>query len=262
MLGKIIAFSGKGGSGKTTLASLALRQFLRLGRKPILAVDADANSTLALTLGVASGGTLADIREAVGEAAQKPSEIPKQRLMDQWLAEVLSEEEGFDLLQMGRPEGPKCYCYVNGLLRRYLSLLRENYAYVLVDCEAGMEYLSRLVVDDVDALVLVAEATPVGLTTAHRIAGLTDALPIRVRRRILALNKVPPAWSPSGRPLPRVDAVVEVPFDEDVARRCAAGQPIDDRAARDARPAIEELADQCLGLSSPRPLAARAEEVT
>ena len=45
---------------------------------------------------------------------------------------------------MGRPEGPNCYCYVNGLLRRYLKLLRDNYPCVVVDCEAGMEHLSRL----------------------------------------------------------------------------------------------------------------------
>jgi CO dehydrogenase maturation factor len=261
MAGAIIAFSGKGGSGKTTLASLVLRQLIRSGRRPILAVDADPNATLALTLGITPGGTISDIREAVGEAAQKPSEIPKERLMNQWLAEVLSEEEGFDLLQMGRPEGQKCYCYVNGLLRRYLSLLRESYAYVLVDCEAGMEYISRLVVDDVDSLVLVAEATNVGLTTVDRIAQLTESLPIKVHRRVLAINKVTPDSPPVGsRKLPRTDAVVEVPLDADVARRCAAGEPIDEHAAREARPAIEELADQITGVSSDRPLAARAGE--
>jgi CO dehydrogenase maturation factor len=261
MAGSIIAFSGKCGSGKTTLSSLVLRQLIRMGRRPILAVDADPNATMALTLGVPAGGTISDIRDAVGEAAQKPSEIPKERLMNQYLAEVLSEEEGFDLLQMGRPEGQKCYCYVNGLLRRYLSLLRESYAYVLVDCEAGMEYISRLVVDDVDTLVLVAEATNVGLTTVDRIARLTESLPIKVHRRVLAINKVGPHSPPaSSRKLPRADAVVEVPLDEDVARRCAAGEPIDDQAAREARPAIETLVDHILGLSRPQAVAAQAGE--
>lgn len=252
--GIMIAFSGKGGSGKTTTTALVLRELLRTGRGPVLVVDADPNATLGLTLGVEPGGTISDLREEMGAAAKNPGEISKDRLMDQWLAEILREHTGFDLLTMGRPEGPKCYCYVNGLLRRYLKILRGNYAYVLVDCEAGMEYLSRLIVDEIDALVLVAEPTPVGLTTAARIAGLGASLPIRIRRRVLAVNKVRPDAAERVRQLqadvPHVQAAVHVPFDDDLARRCALGQPVDDSAAGDARGAIEELLGFCLGQPS------------
>jgi len=250
MPGAVVAFSGKGGSGKTTLAALVLRQLVRLGCKPVLAVDADPNATLAWTLGLNVNGTIADLRDRMGEAAQKVTEIPKDRLMGQWLAELLIEDAGFDVLTMGRPEGPKCYCYVNALLRRYLQELRESYAAVVVDCEAGMEYLSRLTVDDVDTLVLVAEATQVGLTTVKRIAELADALPIRLRRRVLALNKVgQPAFVETLFPeagLPNVDATVRVPFDEDLYRRCARGDPIDAAAGDAARPAVGELTRLCL----------------
>ncbi len=255
MPGKIIVFSGKGGSGKTTMASMVLRELVRLGKKPVLAVDADPNATLGLTLGVDVPGTMADLRDKMGEAAQKPGEISKERLLDIWLQELLSEQKGFDLVTMGRPEGPKCYCYVNGLLRRYLSILRENYAYVLVDCEAGMEYLSRLVVDEIESMVFVAQATPVGLTTAERISRLADSLPIRVHRRILALNSITPVPPPEGRRpsdrcVPGIETVVEVPFDSDVSDRCARGEPIDASAAREARPAVEELTRLSLGISS------------
>jgi len=250
MSGVVIAFSGKGGSGKTTLAALVLRHLVRSGVKPILAVDADPNATLGLTLGVPVEETIADLRDRMGEAAAKVREIPKERLMDQWLAEVLSEETGFDLLTMGRPEGPKCYCYVNGLLRRYLKELRGNYAAVVVDCEAGMEYLSRLTVDDVDSLVLVAEATSVALTSARRIAQLADALPVHVKRRVLAVNKVGQpglAEAPAKAPdIPGLSAVVRVPFDEDLYRRCAQGIALDGEAGTAARPAIESLARLCL----------------
>jgi len=247
---KIIAFAGKGGSGKTTLAAMTLRQLLRGGVRPVLAVDADPNATLGLTLGVGPGGTIADLRDRMGEAAQDATAIPKTRLMDQWLAELLVEEPGFDMLTMGRPEGPKCYCYVNGLLRRYLSLLRTNYACVIVDCEAGMEYLSRLVIDEVRTLVLVAEPTPVGLTTVRRISELADSLDLHIRRRVLAINKVG-QYGPAPAPpeLPGVAHVVEVPFDADLARRCAAGEPVDDAAGFDARAAIEALADHCMAPS-------------
>jgi len=239
---KIVAFSGKGGSGKTTTTAMVLRQLIRSGRKPVLAVDADPNATLAMTLGVDEGETIADLRDSMGEAAQKVSEIPKTRLMDQYLAELLNEQAGYDLLTMGRPEGPKCYCYVNGLLRRYLSLLRKSYAYILVDCEAGMEYLSRLVVDDVESLVLVAESTPIGLATARRIAKLADSLSVKVQRRILALNKVPPGWEPA-LPLDVQD------ISTDLSDRCAAGRPVDEEAGTVARPAVAELTDRCLGIT-------------
>jgi CO dehydrogenase maturation factor len=246
----LIAFSGKGGSGKTTLAALVVRELIRQGKRPVLAVDADPNATLALNLGVDCPGTISDLRDQMQDAAQKPSEIPKERLMDQWLAELLSEQTGFDLLTMGRPEGPHCYCYVNGLLRRYLKLLRDNYPYVVVDCEAGMEHLSRLTIDDVDTLVLVAEPTSVGLTTANRIAELSTRLPIQVVRRVLALNKVlsPESEVRSGDVTadpPAVEAVVHVPFDEDLARRSSRGEPIDDSAGSAAREAIVQLTRVC-----------------
>ncbi len=247
-----IAFAGKGGSGKTTTTAMMLRQLIRSGVRPILAVDADPNATLGMTLGVDPGETIADLRDRMGEAALKVSAIPKDRLMDQYLSELLVEEDGFDMITMGRPEGPKCYCYVNGLLRRYLSLLRKNYACILVDCEAGMEYLSRLVIDDVQALVMVSEPTPVGLATVGRIAELADSLSVKVHRRILAVNKagqygpVPPRGSwPEG--LETLGPCVEIPFDPDLAGRCARGESVNDFAGGVSRPAVERIAALCTG---------------
>ncbi len=251
MPGVMLAFSGKGGSGKTTLTAMVLRELIRSSRRPVLAVDADPNANLGLVLGIEPGRTIADLRDDMGDAAQHPREIPKERLMDMWLAELISEQPGFDLLTMGRPEGPKCYCYVNSLLRRYLKSLRSNYPYVIVDCEAGMEYLSRLTVDKVDALILVAEPTCVGLVTAGRIAGLVDSLPIRINRRILALNKVSEADTESPAEVPGVQTVVRVPFDEDLLRRSTRGEKIDDGAGAAARKAIEELTRRALGLAAP-----------
>jgi len=256
MKGSIIAFGGKGGVGKTTTAAMVLRRLIATGVKPILAVDADPNATLALTLGIEGSETIADLRDRMGQAAQEPGEVSKTRLMDQWLAELLSEHPGFDLITMGRPEGRKCYCYVNGLLRRYLSLLRNNYACVLVDCEAGMEYLSRLVIDDVEALILVAEPTPIGLTTVQRMSELADSLDLNVKRRILAINKV----GIPGVPVPDlseaseihgIDQVVQVPFDTDLAGRCGRGEPVDAQAGDLAVGPIADIAAMALGLPAP-----------
>ena len=249
----VIALSGKGGAGKTSMAALLVRELVRVGRKPVLAVDADPNATLAMGLGVECPGTISDLREDMLKAAKEPSEIPKDRLMDQWLAELLTEEAGFDLLTMGRPEGPHCYCYVNGLLRRYLQLLRGNYPCVVVDCEAGMEYLSRLTVEDVDTLVLTAEPTAVGLATVRRIAELADGLPITVKRRVLVLNKtgapgVETHALDSPDKLPAADMIIEMPYDAGIAQQWADGRAIDAQLAGTTRDAIAQLAQACLGL--------------
>jgi len=251
----VIAFSGKGGAGKTTLAALTVRELVRIGQSPVLAVDADPTATLAMGLGVDCPGTISDLREDMLKAAKEPSEIPKDRLMDQWLAELLTEEIGFDLLTMGRPEGPHCYCYVNGLLRRYLQLLRDNYPAVVVDCEAGMEYLSRLTVDDVDTLVLTAEPTAVGLATVRRIAELADGLPVTVRRRVLVLNKtgapgVQTHALDSPDLLPAADVVIEMPYDAAVAQRWADGGAIDDDLTPATRDALASFTQACLGLDT------------
>jgi CO dehydrogenase maturation factor len=256
MKGSIIAFGGKGGVGKTTTAAMVLRRLIATGVKPILAVDADPNATLALTLGIEGSETIADLRDRMGEAAQEPGEVSKTRLMDQWLAELLSEHAGFDLITMGRPEGRKCYCYVNGLLRRYLSLLRNNYACVLVDCEAGMEYLSRLVIDDVEALILVAEPTPIGLTTVQRMSELADSLDLNIKRRILAINKigipgVPVPDLSDTRNIHGIDQVVQVPFDTDLATRCGQGEPVNEQAGDAAVGPIADIVALAQGLGAP-----------
>jgi CO dehydrogenase maturation factor len=250
MAGLMLAFSGKGGSGKTTLAAMMVRELVRSGVRPVLAVDADPNATLAMTLGMDVCGTISDLRERLSKAAKEVSEIPKERLMEHWLAELVCEGTGFDLVTMGRPEGPGCYCYVNSLVRRYLKELRGHYAAVVVDCEAGMEHLSRLTVNDVDVLVLVAEATKVGLATAYRIARLSEKLPIHVGRRLLVRNKIGNGGYARG-PMTNEDqhalhAVIDVPFDEDLYRRCAEGEPVDETAGETARPAVGELAKLCL----------------
>jgi len=243
----MIAFGGKGGSGKTTLAALVIRELIHTGNRPVLAVDADPNSTLGMALGVECTGTISDLRNKMGQAAQEPTEIPKQRLMDQWLAELLCEQTGFDLLTMGHPEGPKCYCYVNSLLRRYLSLLRSNYPVVIVDCEAGMEYLSRLTVDDVDTLVLVAEASAIGVTTAERIAELSLSLPIKVGRRAMVINKIDlDGRTPPLPKTPHIDTVLHVPWDRRAADCWTRGEAVEARSAQTTK-AIEELASFCLG---------------
>jgi CO dehydrogenase maturation factor len=177
-----IAISGKGGSGKTTLAALIIRALLDQASEGILAVDADPNSCLGLTMGVELTGTVAQIREQARQKQPDSSGMDRVRTFEYGLQQAITEAKGFDLLTMGRPEGPDCYCAVNNLLRQFLDKLSSAYSFVVIDNEAGMEHLSRRTTNNVDVLCIAAECTPLGAVTARRIFELAKQLPISVKR--------------------------------------------------------------------------------
>ena len=189
-----IAVAGKGGTGKTTLAALVVRYLTRELGRSVLAVDADPNATLGLMLGVEPKGTIADIRDDVvnGKSDITPG-TSKERHIEYCIHQSITESAGFDLLTMGRPEGPKCYCYVNSLLRKYLDRAGGDYPFVVIDNSAGMEHLSRRTTNNVDVLFVVAEPTVVGVASAVRILEMARHLPIAVGEKAVLLNRVPPA---------------------------------------------------------------------
>jgi CO dehydrogenase maturation factor len=185
-----IAISGKGGSGKTTTAAMIIRFLLEQANSgSILAVDADPNSCLGLTLGVEPVSTVADIREDTRSKPPTNTGMDRVRSVEYGIQQAITESKGFDLLTMGRPEGPDCYCAVNNLLRRFLDKLNSQYRYVVIDNEAGMEHLSRRTTNNVDVLCIVAEPTPIGSVTAERISSLAGKLPISVKRIGILWNK-------------------------------------------------------------------------
>ncbi len=185
-----IAVSGKGGSGKTTIAAMIVRYLIeQAAGGAVLAVDADPNSCLGLTLGVEPAGTVADIREDARSKSPGNTGTDKLRTVEYAIQQAITESKGFDLLTMGRPEGPSCYCAVNNMLRRFLDTLSSQYRYVVIDNEAGMEHLSRRTTNKVDFLCIVAESTPIGSVTARRIYTLAKGLPIEVKRIGVIWNK-------------------------------------------------------------------------
>ncbi|WP_448382432.1 ATP-binding protein [Desulfosoma sp.] len=194
-MGLTVAFGGKGGTGKTTLAGLLIRYLIEKDMKPVLAVDADSNANLNDVLGVPLAETLSDAREMMKKDV--PTGMTKDIFMELKMEQAMVEGDGFDLIAMGQPEGPGCYCAANNLLSSLLDRLMKNYNYLVIDNEAGMEHFSRLTQKDVDVLVLVSDPSRRGLTAACRIAELVDSLPMRVGRKILVVNQVqepPDQW--------------------------------------------------------------------
>lgn len=189
-MGFTIAVAGKGGTGKTTLSALVIRYLKRKSEGPILAVDADPNANLGEALGLEVRETVGRVCNEMLEGAKIPPGMPKDTFMEYRIQETLIESGGYDLLVMGRPEGPGCYCYANTLVRKYIDMLSGNYKYLVMDNEAGMEHLSRRTTRNVDILILVSDPALGGVRTAQKLSDLADELRLGIGRRGLVINRV------------------------------------------------------------------------
>jgi len=230
-MGMTIAITGKGGCGKTTVSALTVRLLVERGEGPVLAVDADPNMNLNAALGVEVPGTVGDVREEVLDRdASMSGGMTKTEMLEYRTAEALAEAEGFDLLAMGRPEGPGCYCYANNILRACVDRVAGNYRYVVIDCEAGLEHISRRTTRSPDALVALTDPSMRGLETAFRVFDLASDLDTRARRAYLAMTMVPETGVPPA--LERAIAergltlAATIPADEEIRRRDAMGEPL------------------------------------
>lgn len=204
-----IALAGKGGVGKTTIAGMVIKYLVTNQLTPILAIDADPSSNLNMVLGLDLDWTVGDIREdllsqvkqslTAGGAAMGTLQggITKREYLDHQIRSTLSEGDHFDLIAMGRSEGPGCYCAVNHNLREVIDAISKNYRYIVIDNEAGMEHLSRRTTRDVQHLLIVSDPTQRGIVAAERIAAMRAELDIRIENAYLVLNRlvdgIPPA---------------------------------------------------------------------
>ena len=187
----VIAVSGKGGTGKTTFSALTVDYLIRNTGKAVLAVDADSNANLDLALGTLAEKTIGSAREHLtNNIKNMPAGMSKEVWVESLLQQALVEEKGFDLISMGRPEGPGCYCYLNNIFRRYLDIMSGHYDYVVMDNEAGMEHLSRRTTRGVDVMFIASDPSVRGVRTAVRIRDLARELKLDIRRMALVISRV------------------------------------------------------------------------
>ncbi len=233
-MGHIIAVSGKGGVGKTTLCGLLIQHLCETGKKPVLAVDADANSNLNEVLGVEVGVTLGELREEIERAGvdpryKIPAGVSKAAYLENRLADALTEEDDYDLMVMGRSQGQGCYCFVNGIVQAQIQKLQSHYPYIVVDNEAGMEHISRGILPNMEIAILVSDCSRRGVQAAGRIAALMRELNFHPKKVGLIVNRAPGGKLDEGTmeeiQNQKLDLLGAIPQDDDVYRFDCEGRP-------------------------------------
>ena len=230
MQGKKVAVTGKGGSGKTMLTAIMTRLLAREKHYRVLAIDADSAVSLQYALGLSVEKTVAEIRQQIIEDPKARAEMQNAHFRTV-MEQILVSGKGFQLLTMGRPEGPGCYCAINDLLRYGINSLSECYDITLIDCEAGPEQVSRRVVKSVDLLIIVTDPSVRGMRGAGAILEVVRrdrymevpqaALVInRFKKDSALVRQMAEEWG--------LDIVGCIPEDEMLADYDSSGKPIID----------------------------------
>ncbi|MGD9364469.1 MAG: AAA family ATPase [Desulfobacteraceae bacterium] len=244
-----IALAGKGGVGKTTIAGMLIKYLVARGKTPVLAVDADSNANLNEVLGLEVHDTLGQAREDM-KKGKVPTGMTKDIFMSMRMEQAVAEEEGFDLVVMGTPEGAGCYCAANSLLAGFLEKLVNNYSYVVMDNEAGMEHISRLTTKNVDILLIITDTSRRGLQAGIRIDKLSRDLNIGVGKSYLIINQAKSEMPPEVKDIISQDGLElagTVPADDAVYEYDLKGQPtIDISEDNPAVKAVFEIFDKIL----------------
>ena len=220
-MSKLIAITGKGGVGKTTVSALLVKNLVSAGKSPVLAIDADPNSCLDAALGVNVSQTVGQAREEAKLASATDASVSKRELLRIKLEQGLAEAKGFDLIAMGRPEGQGCYCYANSILKDIIVEIASQYPYLVLDNEAGLENLSRRIVQRVDLMVLISDGSNAGLQTLLRLHELAGQMGISYGKLALVINRLRDGKVPGRmdeiQEKTKADLAVVLPDNEEIA---------------------------------------------
>ncbi len=225
----ILAFTGKGGVGKTSLSAAAVRLLSEANPgKKILAIDADPAVGLATALGVEVNFTVDDIRKAFVQTAESGSTSAAVELLGEakyQMFDALSENGNVTFLAIGRPEGAGCYCKVNAYLKEIISMIAGNFDYVIIDGEAGIEQVNRRVMEKVTHLILVSDASKKGLQVIRTIHSVAEEM-VMFEKVGVIINRLPDLSLADSLDTAGLEKLACIPDDSGLAMNDIAGRSV------------------------------------
>jgi CO dehydrogenase maturation factor len=246
-MAKSIAVAGKGGTGKSTVAGLLIRELCDRNGGPVLAIDADPDSNLGTMLGIQVKQSVGDLREEVLESLKNfPAGLSKADYVQAGLHQIMEEAKCFDLVTMGRGEGSGCYCYLNSLIRRFSEELFPLYNWIVMDNEAGLEHISRRTTYNIDGLLVVVNENPIALNTAKTIQKIISQLKNEIKKLYVITNMVSEKRKDDIRK--RIEELNmqylgDIPFDEKLSDAIFNGQSLLDLEDYAAKSMIHHILD-------------------
>jgi CO dehydrogenase maturation factor len=176
----IIAVAGKGGVGKTSLSATIVRCLVeKYPDKKILAIDADPAVGLSTALGIDVKLTIDDIRKEIIASVDDGDTRTAIELLGEAkyrIFDALVETDGYSFIAVGRPETAGCYCKINTYLKEVISILSNEFDYVVIDGEAGIEQINRRVMEKVTHLLLITDPSKKGCQVISTIKSVADEL--------------------------------------------------------------------------------------
>ncbi len=226
---KLIATVGKGGVGKTSLSAAFIRILSeKYPDKRILAIDADPAIGLSTALSVEVETTLDDIRKNIVESVENGKKREAVEMLSEArfrLLDALTEKDGFSFMAIGRPETAGCYCKVNAYLKEVIELITQDFDFVVIDGEAGIEQINRRVMEKVTHLVLVTDASRKGIQVINTIKNVADGLVMYDEYGII-VNRLPSSFSCENIEIDKDRLLAVIPDDSAQARNDMYGDSV------------------------------------
>ncbi|MCR4843118.1 MAG: AAA family ATPase [Eubacterium sp.] len=191
-MSKVIAIANqKGGVGKTAVAS-NLSVGLAMNGKKVMVIDADPQGNLTSSLGIDNADELENTLASFIEREIKEEQIDTSEY-------ILHNEEGVDIMPCNIKLAGMDYMIMNALSREHLldafvSSVRDEYDYILIDCSPSLNLVTINVLTAADSVIIPVEASYLSMAGLQQLLASIGSTKRKLNRKLevegIVINKV------------------------------------------------------------------------